>query len=163
MITALIQFKLPQPLSREKASEIFSDTAPKYRGIQGLIRKYYVLSQDGGTAGPVGLRVGVQYLLHGSPPLGRVPPVEALAVQIPDALALGGGVALGIRLLGEQEAGAPALLGGLVRRGAWRRKAVAETAQLSGRLGAQARAQLPQSLGQPLVGAGPQTARRGMP
>jgi Putative mono-oxygenase ydhR len=53
MITALIQFKLPQPLSREKAREVFSETAPKYREIHGLIRKYYVLSQDGGTAGGV--------------------------------------------------------------------------------------------------------------
>jgi hypothetical protein len=53
MITALVQFKLPQPLSREKAGEIFSSTAPKYREIQGLIRKYYILSQDGETAGGV--------------------------------------------------------------------------------------------------------------
>jgi hypothetical protein len=53
MITALVQFKLPQPLSREKAREIFSGTAPKYREIQGLIRKYYLLSEDGGTAGGV--------------------------------------------------------------------------------------------------------------
>ncbi len=51
MITTLVQFKLPQPLSREKAREIFSGTAPKYRGIRGLIRKYYILSQDGETAG----------------------------------------------------------------------------------------------------------------
>ena len=53
MITALVQFKLPHPLSHEKAREIFSSTAPKYREIQGLIRKYYILSQDGGTAGGV--------------------------------------------------------------------------------------------------------------
>ena len=53
MITALVQFKLTQPLSREKASQIFSSTAPKYREIQGLIRKYYILSQDGETAGGV--------------------------------------------------------------------------------------------------------------
>ena len=53
MITALIQFKLPQPISLEKAREIFSGTAPKYREIPGLIRKYYVLSLDGGTAGGV--------------------------------------------------------------------------------------------------------------
>jgi len=32
---------------------VFSGTAPKYREIHGLIRKYYVLSQDGGTAGGV--------------------------------------------------------------------------------------------------------------
>lgn len=53
MITALVQFKLPQPLSREKALELFSGTAPKYRGIHGLIRKYYILSQDGTSAGGV--------------------------------------------------------------------------------------------------------------
>jgi len=53
MITALVQFKLPKPLSREEAAGIFSSTAPKYREIRGLIRKYYVLSEDGGTAGGV--------------------------------------------------------------------------------------------------------------
>ena len=53
MITALVQFRLSQPLSREKAREIFAGTAPRYREIQGLIRKYYLLSQDGGTAGGV--------------------------------------------------------------------------------------------------------------
>jgi hypothetical protein len=53
MITALVQFRLPQTLCREKAREIFSVTAPMYRKIHGLIRKYYLLSQDGGTAGGV--------------------------------------------------------------------------------------------------------------
>jgi hypothetical protein len=53
MITALVQFKLPEPVTREKAKEIFSSTAPKYREALGLIRKYYLLSEDGGTAGGV--------------------------------------------------------------------------------------------------------------
>ena len=53
MITALIQFKLPQPISRDKAREVFSGTAPKYREVHGLLRKYYVLTQDGGPAGGV--------------------------------------------------------------------------------------------------------------
>ena len=53
MITALVQIELPQPLSREEAREIFSGTAPKYREIHGLIRKHYILSMDGGTAGGV--------------------------------------------------------------------------------------------------------------
>jgi hypothetical protein len=53
MITALVQFKLPQPVNRDKAQEMFLSTAPKYRDIQGLIRKYYILSEDGGTAGGV--------------------------------------------------------------------------------------------------------------
>lgn len=53
MITAIVQFKLPQPVSREKAREIFTSTAPNYRQTSGLIRKYYILSQDGETAGGI--------------------------------------------------------------------------------------------------------------
>jgi hypothetical protein len=53
MITALVQFKLPEPLTRDEAQEIFSSTAPRYRDFQGLIRQYYVLSEDGVTAGGV--------------------------------------------------------------------------------------------------------------
>ncbi len=53
MVTVLVQFKLPQPIARDKAREIFLGTAPKYQDIQGLIRKYYLLSEDGGTAGGV--------------------------------------------------------------------------------------------------------------
>jgi len=51
VITALVQFKLPAPITREQACEMFSATAQKYRDIAGLIRKYYVLSQNGETAG----------------------------------------------------------------------------------------------------------------
>jgi hypothetical protein len=53
MITALVQFKLPQPLAIDKAKAIFADTAPKYTKVAGLIRKYYLLSEDGETAGGV--------------------------------------------------------------------------------------------------------------
>ena len=53
MITALVQFKLPEPVTPEKAKEIFLSTAPRYRDVQGLIRKYYLLSVDGKTAGGV--------------------------------------------------------------------------------------------------------------
>ncbi len=53
MITAIVQFKLPQPVTREKAKEIFLSTAPNYRDLPGLIRKYYLLSEDGATAGGV--------------------------------------------------------------------------------------------------------------
>ncbi len=53
MITVLVQFKLPQPVTCEQAREIFLATAPKYREIPGLLRKYYVLSEDGGTGGGV--------------------------------------------------------------------------------------------------------------
>lgn len=53
MITALVQFKLPKPMSVEQAREVFLGTAPRYRDLPGLVRKYYVLSEDGGTAGGV--------------------------------------------------------------------------------------------------------------
>ena len=53
MITALVQIKLPEPMTQDKAQEVFAGTAPKYRGVKGLIRKYYLLSEDGETAGGV--------------------------------------------------------------------------------------------------------------
>ena len=53
MITALVQFKLPQSISRQEARDLFASTTPKYQKLEGLIRKYYLLSQDGGTAGGV--------------------------------------------------------------------------------------------------------------
>ena len=53
MITALVQFRLPQPVTREKAQQLFAGSAAKYREAAGLIRKYYLLSDDGGTAGGV--------------------------------------------------------------------------------------------------------------
>ena len=53
MITALVQFRLPQPVTPEKAQQLFIGSAPKYREAPGLIRKYYLLSEDGGTAGGV--------------------------------------------------------------------------------------------------------------
>lgn len=51
MITVLVQFRLPEPVSRDKAQELFLGTAPKYRQAPGLVRKYYLLSDDGATAG----------------------------------------------------------------------------------------------------------------
>jgi hypothetical protein len=53
MITAIVEFKLPQAISIQQAREIFLSTAPRYQGMPGLIRKYYFLSQDGTTAGGV--------------------------------------------------------------------------------------------------------------
>ncbi len=53
MITALVQFKLPKTVTKDEAKEIFLSTAPRYREVQGLVRKYYLLSLDGGTAGGV--------------------------------------------------------------------------------------------------------------
>lgn len=53
MITTITTFQLPQPISREQARTIFLSTAPKYLGLPGLLRKCYVLSEDGRTAGGV--------------------------------------------------------------------------------------------------------------
>ncbi|MBA3032197.1 MAG: YdhR family protein [Gammaproteobacteria bacterium] len=53
MITAMATFKLPKPLTLDEAKNIFLSTAPKYQGVAGLIRKYYVLSQDGSTVGGI--------------------------------------------------------------------------------------------------------------
>ena len=53
MITTITTFRLPKPLTRDEAREIFLSTAPKYRGVAGLVRKCYVLADDGSTAGGV--------------------------------------------------------------------------------------------------------------
>jgi hypothetical protein len=53
MITTLVQFNLPKTTTVEEARDLFLGTAPKYREVAGLIRKYYLLSQDGKTAGGV--------------------------------------------------------------------------------------------------------------
>ena len=53
MITAITTFKLPKPITRDEARMIFLSTAPKYLGVPGLVRKAYVLSQDGSTAGGI--------------------------------------------------------------------------------------------------------------
>ena len=53
MITTITTFRVPKPLTREEARRIFLSTAPKYRDVPGLVRKAYVLSEDGATAGGV--------------------------------------------------------------------------------------------------------------
>jgi hypothetical protein len=53
MITAITTFRLPKPITRDEARKIFLSTAPKYQGVPGLIRKVYILSQEGDTAGGI--------------------------------------------------------------------------------------------------------------
>jgi hypothetical protein len=53
MITVIDMFQLPKPITRDEARRIFLSTAPKYQGVAGLVRKYYVLSQDGNTLGGI--------------------------------------------------------------------------------------------------------------
>lgn len=51
MITTIVQFALPQAMTVDQAKEVFLSTAPKYRLVDGLLRKEYLLSEDGLTAG----------------------------------------------------------------------------------------------------------------
>lgn len=53
MITAIVEFKLPQTMTVDEARTTFLSTAPKYLDLPGLIRKYYFLSEDGATAGGI--------------------------------------------------------------------------------------------------------------
>jgi hypothetical protein len=53
MITAIVQFSLPSSVTRDKAAELFMGSAPKYRNLPGLLRKYYVYSAEQGTGGGV--------------------------------------------------------------------------------------------------------------
>ena len=53
MTIVLTRFALPARLTRDEAEQIFLSTAPLYRGLTGLVRKHYLLSEDGLTAGAV--------------------------------------------------------------------------------------------------------------
>jgi hypothetical protein len=53
MITALVQFKLPSAITLAEAARRFETSAPKYRNLPGLVRKYYICSEDGRTVGGV--------------------------------------------------------------------------------------------------------------
>jgi hypothetical protein len=53
MTIVLTRFALRARLTRDEAETIFLSTAPLYRGLSGLIRKHYLLSDDGLTAGAV--------------------------------------------------------------------------------------------------------------
>ena len=53
MITTITTFRLPKPITRDEARRIFLSTAPTYQGVPGLVRKCYILSEDGSTAGGV--------------------------------------------------------------------------------------------------------------
>ena len=53
MITTVVQFRLPSPITLAEATRRFETSAPKYRNIAGLIRKYYIRSEDGCIAGGI--------------------------------------------------------------------------------------------------------------
>ena len=53
MITTLVQFELPSPIALAEATRRFESSAPKYQNLAGLIRKYYIRSEDGRRAGGI--------------------------------------------------------------------------------------------------------------
>jgi hypothetical protein len=53
MITVIATYQLPKAITRGEARTIFLSTAPQYQGVPGLLRKYYVLSQDGSSVGGI--------------------------------------------------------------------------------------------------------------
>ena len=53
MITTLVQFQLPSPISLAEATKRFESSAPKYQNLPGLVRKYYIRSEDGRVAGGI--------------------------------------------------------------------------------------------------------------
>lgn len=55
MITAIVRFTMPEAMPLESFTELSEGNAPLYKGMKGLVRKYYVRSDDG-------LQVGGVYL-----------------------------------------------------------------------------------------------------
>lgn len=53
MITAIVNFKLPADIDAKKAAELFRASAPKYEGLDGLVRKYYLFDPATHTGGGV--------------------------------------------------------------------------------------------------------------
>ena len=53
MVLTHVRIALAKPMTLEQATAIFERTAPKYKGREGLVRKTYLLSEDGLTAGAV--------------------------------------------------------------------------------------------------------------
>jgi len=51
MITAIVRFKLPAAIDAAKAAELFQGSAPKYQGLKGLVRKYYLYDAESRTGG----------------------------------------------------------------------------------------------------------------
>ena len=53
MIATVVQFQMSTPISLEEATRRFESSAPKYQNLPGLIRKYYIRSEDGRAAGGI--------------------------------------------------------------------------------------------------------------
>jgi hypothetical protein len=53
MITTIIQFELSSSFTPQKARAAFAESAAKFLNMAGLIRKYFLLAEDGKSAASV--------------------------------------------------------------------------------------------------------------
>jgi len=53
MIVTITTFQLKQPATLAEITKTFQSTASNYRGVPGLIRKNYFMSEDGRRAGGI--------------------------------------------------------------------------------------------------------------
>jgi len=53
VITAIVNFALPEGMTPDKAREMFEASAPRYETIPGLVRKYYLCDADARVGGGV--------------------------------------------------------------------------------------------------------------
>lgn len=53
MITVITRFRVPATVSASQMRTAFTEAAPAFRNVPGLIRKQFILSADGQTAGGV--------------------------------------------------------------------------------------------------------------
>jgi hypothetical protein len=52
-VTAIVRFTLPEGKTHEEMAAAFERSAPLYRDVPGLVRKYYLVSDDVRTGGGV--------------------------------------------------------------------------------------------------------------
>jgi len=52
-VTAIVRFALPEGKTHADMTAAFEASAPLYQGVSGLIRKYYLVSDDVRTGGGV--------------------------------------------------------------------------------------------------------------
>jgi hypothetical protein len=53
MIVTIVTFRLREPSTLDEMTKVFQGTAPKYKGMAGLLRKNYWMSEDGTRAGGI--------------------------------------------------------------------------------------------------------------
>jgi hypothetical protein len=53
MITVIVNFPTPDAATLDSITKAFSSTTPRYEGLPGLIRKYYLFDPEAGVGGGV--------------------------------------------------------------------------------------------------------------